>query len=145
MLSEQEYQATKQQLNALLDKTGKQYRTLRGNLRQKLKEHKYAVKYIPFEPLPHIPYFINRTTSEPTLNQLIQAATTSTEFILDTESALIYKEPNRPALIQLHILLPYNLALVIIVEMCHLPRENHKCFQLIQDLFRIIFSAEKTI
>ncbi|CAF4655453.1 unnamed protein product, partial [Rotaria sp. Silwood2] len=68
-----------------------------------IKEHEYATKFIPFEPLPHIPYFINRTTTERCLHQLIKAATVSPEFTLDTESMNIYKKENKPTLIQLQI------------------------------------------
>ncbi|CAF1418304.1 unnamed protein product [Adineta steineri] len=42
--------------------------------------------------MPHIPYFINNKTTEPTLQQLIQATTATMEFTIDTESYNIYKQ-----------------------------------------------------
>ena len=48
------------------------------------------MEFIPFEPLPHIQYFINRTTTEQCLRQLLQSATLSSEFTIDTESINIY-------------------------------------------------------
>ncbi|CAF1647193.1 unnamed protein product, partial [Rotaria magnacalcarata] len=49
-----------------------------------------------FQPLPYIPYFVNKTTTEPTLQQLIQAATSSSEFIMDTESTSNFNAQNEP-------------------------------------------------
>ncbi len=60
-------------------------------LKKRLKEHDYATTYNLFEPLPYIPYFLNRTTSTQILNSLIRAAQTTTEITIDTESINIYK------------------------------------------------------
>ncbi|CAF3008186.1 unnamed protein product [Rotaria sp. Silwood2] len=88
MLSNEEYQDTKRQLNNITS-TGKSRQKIRTTLLEKLKEHEYATKFIPFEPLPHAQLFINRTTTEPILQQIIKAVTTSTEFTIDTESLYI--------------------------------------------------------
>lgn len=147
MLSAEELQRTHELLEHLpsTSLTTEQQRSVRQRLRHKLKEHTYATKYRPFEPLPHNSYFVNRTTSDSTLNELIQAATTSSEFLLDTESDRIYKQPNKPTLIQLQILLSNNFSFTVIIEMCYLPRDDHPKFQLIQELFRRTFSSEKII
>ncbi|CAF1350896.1 unnamed protein product [Rotaria sordida] len=84
MLSEEEYQDTKRQLNNITA-TAKLRQKIRRILLKKLKEHEYATKFNPFEPLPHIQFFINRTTTEPILQQIIKAVTTSTEFTIDIE------------------------------------------------------------
>ncbi|CAF4430412.1 unnamed protein product, partial [Rotaria magnacalcarata] len=95
--------------------------------------------------LPYIPYFVNNITTEQTLHQLIQASSSSSEFTLDTESINLYKKKNQPALIQIQVLLPCNLSLVMIVEMCHLPHHHTTRFTLIKQLFDIIFASNKTI
>ncbi|CAF1520490.1 unnamed protein product [Adineta steineri] len=95
--------------------------------------------------MPHIPYFINNKTTELTLQQLIQATTVTMEFAIDTESYNIYKQSNKPALIQLQMLLPYNLSLVILIKMHHLPNKNDPRFKLTQNLFQILFSKDKQI
>jgi hypothetical protein len=71
MLSKQEYNKIIYQLN---EPSSKILTDTKKKLRKKLKEHEYSTKLAPFDPLPHIPYFINRTTSEQIVHQLIQAA-----------------------------------------------------------------------
>jgi hypothetical protein len=130
MLSESEYHTALQQLNDIpRDTHGKTRQNLRQTLKKQIKEYEYNLKYEKFEPLPHIPYFINRKTTEPTLHQLIQAATSSSEFTIDTESMNVRFEKNKPVLIQIQIILPYNLSLVIFVEMYHLPDDNKNNFK----------------
>ncbi|CAF3385035.1 unnamed protein product [Rotaria sp. Silwood2] len=91
MLSKQEHDKTVWQLEHMSREiTGKYRKNLRSTLNRKIHEHDLSSTYSPFEPLPYIPYFVNRTTPEQTLHQLIQAATTSNEFTLDTESVNIY-------------------------------------------------------
>ncbi|CAF4550160.1 unnamed protein product, partial [Rotaria sp. Silwood2] len=144
MLSNEEYQDTKRQLNNITS-TGKSRQKIRTTLLEKLKEHEYATKFIPFEPLPHIPFFINRTTTKPILQQIIKAVTTSTEFTMDTESINVYKLRNEPALIQLQVILPHDYSLTLIIEMHHLPSVNHVNFTLIKELFQILLSPDKII
>jgi hypothetical protein len=126
MLSEQEYQTTKWQLEHLLKHTPsklilEQCSNLRKTLRKKLNEHDYATRFHLFEPLPHFIYFINRAT------------TTSNKFILDTESVIIPYQPNKPVLIQIQILLPYRSSIILIFEMCHLPHEHENKFSLLNN------------
>ena len=116
-------------------------RNLRRKLKKKLIEHEYASKYQPFNPLPHHLQFINRTTSEEKLHQMIQVANVSTMFFLDTESTLIYHERNRPALIQLQLCPSNEIPTVLIIETNHLPSINSKEFQLIKQIFRIVLKS----
>ncbi|CAF1251708.1 unnamed protein product [Adineta ricciae] len=110
-----------------------------------LTTNTHATTYRPFEPLPHTSYFINRTTPDSILSELIRTATTTSEFTLDTESDQVYKQTNRPTLIQLQLLLPNDFSIALIVEMCHLPRDDHPKFPLIQELFRRTFSSDKLV
>ncbi|CAF3398651.1 unnamed protein product [Rotaria sp. Silwood2] len=146
MLSQKEYQETHLQLQHISTPvTSKSQRNLRKHLRNRIKEHDLAMQFPPFEPLPHIPYFINRITTEACLCQVIQAATASLEFTIDTESINIYKQTNQPALMQLQIFLPHNSSFVLLIEMYHLPNENNICFKLIHELFKIVFSQNKQL
>ncbi|CAF2957428.1 unnamed protein product [Rotaria sp. Silwood2] len=146
MLSNDEYRNIIWKLDHVPENLhGQQRQNYTRLLRQQTKEHEYATKFIPFEPLPHIPYFINRTTTKQCLHQLIKAATVSPEFTLDTESMNIYKKENKPTLIQLQIFLPHHSSCALIIEMYHLPNENHICFKLIKDLIEIIFSQDKKL
>jgi hypothetical protein len=140
MLSEKEHNHILNQLNQPSSTISS---TTKKNLRKKLKEHEYATKLAPFDPLPHIPYFINRTTSEKMLHQLIRAATMSTEFTIDTESWNVFRQTNKPALIQLQIFLPRDSSFVLLIEVCHLPKEDNIVFKLIQQLFQIILTSKK--
>ncbi|CAF3408778.1 unnamed protein product [Rotaria sp. Silwood2] len=146
MLSNDEYRNIIWKLDHVPENLhGQQRQNYTRSLRQQITEHEYATKFIPFEPLPHIPYFINRTTTKQCLHQLIKAATVSPEFTLDTESMNIYKKENKPTLIQLQIFLPHHSSCALIIEMYHLPNENHICFKLIKDLIEIIFSQDKKL
>jgi hypothetical protein len=146
MLSEQEYQEIQYQLEQIPTPTeNKQQTNLRKRLKKQLKEHEYVTECRPFDPLPHIQYFINRITTKECLYQLIQAATVSLEFTIDTESINIYRERNDPVLMQLQIFLPHNSSFILLIEMYHLPDQNDARFKLIQHLFRIVFSQNKQI
>ncbi|CAF1513304.1 unnamed protein product [Adineta steineri] len=146
MISEEEYYTVLRKLhNIPANYTGKRRQNYRQKIKKQIKEYEYNIKYAPFTPLPHIPYLVNKITSEPILQQLIEAATPATRFTLDTESMKVYKEPNRPSLIQLQILLPYRLSLVIIFEMHHLPDRRSNNFTLMQQLFTTILIPEKFI
>jgi hypothetical protein len=146
MLSSDEYARIHKQLkNIPSSLTSKQQHDLRQTLRKKLKEHYYASHYPPFEPLPYELIFVNRTTTERTLLKLIQAVNDSTLFTLDTESVGILHQPNQPALIQLQIILSAPFSLIIIVEVCHLPRPHQSQFSLIKKLFDLLFQPDKNI
>lgn len=124
---------------------GKQRKNLRNELKNKLHEHYLAENFPPFEPSPYFLYFINRATPTNILNQIIGTTTTTSKYIIDTESVNIFKQANKPALIQLQILLPYNLSMVLIFEMCHLPPTTEHKFRLIKQIFNIIFNDDKKI
>ncbi|CAF4720188.1 unnamed protein product, partial [Rotaria socialis] len=95
MLSETEYYTALQNVYNIPSHIQVQHRHNYAKLLKKqIKEYEYNLKYDNFQPLPYIPYFVNKATTEPTLQQLIQAATSSSEFIMDTESINIYKRKN---------------------------------------------------
>ncbi|CAF4790277.1 unnamed protein product, partial [Rotaria sp. Silwood2] len=83
MLSEAEYYTALQNVNNIpCNIHGHHRQNYKQSLNKQIQEYEYNLKYEKFEPLPHIPYFINKTTTAPTLHQLIQAATSSSESII---------------------------------------------------------------
>ncbi|CAF3391694.1 unnamed protein product [Rotaria socialis] len=146
MLSNDEYRDIKWKLDNIPSTcTGKSRQNYSKSLRKKLKEHQYASTYLPFTPLPHTLHYINRTTSEETLNQINQTVTTSLYFTLDTESIQIRQRKNKPVLIQIQALVSYHFSVIFIFEMCHLPREYTTTFNLIKNLLTTIFNSGKPI
>ncbi|CAF4366153.1 unnamed protein product [Rotaria socialis] len=87
----------------------------------------------------------NYPTSEETLNQISQTVTTSFNFTLDTESMQTRQRKNKPVLIQIQALLSNNFSIILIFEMCHLPREHTTTFYLIKNLLTTIFNSSKPI
>ncbi|UJR12810.1 hypothetical protein I4U23_016983 [Adineta vaga] len=77
--------------------TGDQRRNPRSKLERKSNKHELASTYPSFTPLSHILYFVNRKTTEQTLERIFEAATISSEFTLDTESINIFKHGNKPS------------------------------------------------
>ncbi|CAF3622260.1 unnamed protein product [Rotaria sp. Silwood1] len=135
MLSKKGYQEIRLQLNNIpATLTNKKQNSLRKYLNKNIKKYECSMNFMPFEPLPHITYFINRTTTEACVRQLIQAATVSSEFTINTESINIYRKGKKPALMKLQIFLPHNSSFVVLIEMYHLPNENHICFKLTREL-----------
>ncbi len=114
-------------------------------VKKQSREQELAAKYELFVPRPYIPYFINRTTTEKTLKSIIKSAQSSTEITLDTESVNIFRQRNMPAIIQFQLIFSYHSSMVVLVEMQHLHREINPCFNLIQELFNIILSEEKSM
>jgi hypothetical protein len=57
----------------------------------------------------------------------------------------VFRQSNKPALIQLQILLPHDSSLILLIEVHHLPKQDDIVFKLIQQLFGIIFTPEKKI
>ncbi|CAF3320430.1 unnamed protein product [Rotaria sp. Silwood2] len=146
MLSQQEYDDTVWKLNNVPSSlTGKPRQDFRQMLKKKLKEHKYASMYPPFEPFPYFIYHLNYSTSTDTLNQIVQMAATSEIFILDTESVNVYQTTNKPVLIQIQILFPHNLSAVLIFEMCNLPPDHSFQFHLMKTFFQKLLDNTKTI
>ncbi|CAF1654264.1 unnamed protein product [Rotaria magnacalcarata] len=146
MLSNDEYRDIKWKLDNIPSTyTGKSRQNYSKSLRKKLKEHHYASTYQPFTPLPHTLHYINRTTSEETLNQINQTVTTSLYFTLDTESIQIRQRKNKPVLIQIQALVSHHFSVIFIFEMCHLPREHTTTFNLIKNLITTIFNSSKPI
>jgi hypothetical protein len=114
-------------------------------LKNKLTEHRFASKYPPFTPLQHHRYFFNRKTDEQILNQIIDVAKGSTIILLDTESVPVFRQPNRPGLIQLQLIPNDATPTVIIVEVHHLPSTDSNEFQLMKTFFRIVLDSEKIV
>ena len=139
MLSTKEIAEIRQRLDAKLSKN------TRKKLKKMLTEHKYASKYPPFTPLSHRRCFVNRTTSENTLLDLIRSAEIAPIFLLDTESTPIPYRPNEPALIQLQIVPPEKTPTIVLVEVNHLPPVDSASFGLIQEFFTIALNPEKEI
>ncbi len=52
---------------------------------------------------------------------------------------------NKPALIQLSLILPTSFSYVIFIEVCHLPSERDNTFALIKLFFNTLFHPDKTI
>ena len=111
---------------------------------KKIKEERYSTLYKQFQPFPHTHYFINRSTDETTLKLLIQTASASDEFTIDTESINIPGKQNEPALIQLLMIHPYHASSVVIIECHHLIHKHHPHFKLIEKLFQVVLSSKKT-
>ncbi|CAF3315218.1 unnamed protein product [Rotaria sp. Silwood2] len=146
MLSQDEYQKIKWQLKNIPTKlTTQQQNNLRKRLLKKLHEHELVAEYPPFQPLPYIQFFINYATHELTLLHLIESTQCSKKVILDTESIIIPHQPNKPALIQLQLILPTSYSYMIFVEVWHLPPEHDTTFDLIKLFFTTLFNHEKTI
>jgi hypothetical protein len=146
MLSQKEYEDTLWKYNNIPTYLPTKTRhNLRQIFRKKLIEHKYASTYPPFQPLPYELIFINYRTSEETLIHLNDIIKCSTTFTLDTESAEVYKRPNKPALIQLQIITHETQSHILFFEVCHLPRTSQLTFKLIQQLFESLFQPEKKI
>lgn len=146
MLSEEEYQDTLWKYNNIPKSiTGKPRRNLRAVFGKKLHEHELASTYPPFQPLPYQQFFINRSTHELTLLHLIESVQSTKMFTLDTESINIPYQPNKPALIQIQLILPTSYSYVIFVEVWHLPREREPTFELIKLFFNTLFHPDKKI
>ena len=119
------------------------------NIGRKLKnllvEHEYAKICPPFLPLSHHRQFINYNTNEQILRQIIIVAKNSKTILLDTESTPIYRQPNRPSLIQLQLMSDDELPIVLLVEVNYLPSTDSNKFKLIKELFRIVLDSKKSI
>lgn len=147
MLSAAELQQTHDQLQQLSSSslTTAQQRNRRRELRQILKAHNYATTYPPFESLPHLIHFVNHTTPDTLLNELLHTATTSSVFLLDTESDCIYRQPNTPTLIQIQIVSSDRQSSILLIETNFLPHRNQPKFLLMQELFQRIFTIGNNI
>ncbi|CAF4307240.1 unnamed protein product [Rotaria sp. Silwood2] len=125
--------------------TGPTRQNLRAIYRKKIHEHDLASRYPPFQPLDYKLFFINYKTTEQTLFHLIDKIDLSNLFTLDTESICIHKRPNKPALIQLQIILSNTFSYVILIEVRQLPRIHQPTFPLIQQIFSKLFNSNKNI
>ena len=146
MLSKYEYQDILWKPNNIQPSlTGNSRQCLRITVRNKIHEHDLASRYPPFPPLNYKPFFINYRTTEQTLSQAIEATNNSKLFIFETKSISLYKQPNKPALIQLQIILFNLFSYIVLIEVYYLPRTQEPTFQLIQQLFNYSFDSNETI
>ncbi|CAF4578121.1 unnamed protein product [Rotaria sp. Silwood2] len=146
MLSTTEYNKIKWQLDHILATiTGPPRQHLRTTFKKKLHEHKLATTYPPFQQSNYEQFFISFRTNDSTLHHLIEQVKSSTIFTLDTESIIIPHKPNKPALIQIQIILSHSFSYVIFIEVCHLPPTNEPTFQLIQTFFQTLFNINNNI
>ena len=117
----------------------------RRNLKKRLIEHEYATNLPPFTPAPHQQLYMNRFTSKQTLEQIMEAAQRTTSYTLDTESVNVFKQGNRPALIQIQMILSNTESTVLLIEMNHLPPTSPETFEQIRQICRIVFDPRNTI
>ena len=117
----------------------------RRNLKKRLIEHEYATNLPPFTPAPHQQLYMNRFTSKQTLEQIMEAAQRTTSYTLDTESVNVFKQGNRPALIQIQMILSNTKSTVLLIEMNHLPPTSSETFEQIRQICRIVFDPRNTI
>ena len=91
-------------------------------------------------------YYIHRKTPIDVLNDLIDYATLTTHFTLDTESQLQPSlQPLKSALVQIEFVYENNPSILIIIETIHLPTEDSPTFKKIKKLCRTTFSNNHRI
>lgn len=137
MLSNQELQSIRQALASNPTKYAKR------KLKDKLIEHEYASNYQRFKPLNHTRHFINRETDAKTLNEIIDIAKTSEIILMDTEMVSVYRQPNRPGLIQLELIPADTWPTVLIIEVNHLPPIYGGTFEQMKEIFRIVLDSSR--
>ncbi|CAF3410149.1 unnamed protein product [Rotaria socialis] len=105
------------------------------------KESIYAALFSPYQsPYKYQIYFINQSTSSQDLDYLIDIVQTSTDFIIDTESAF---KSNIPALIQIYFLQSTRIqSPLLLVEIQHLPHYSTALFSQLKKLFYCIFNVK---
>ncbi|CAF4377749.1 unnamed protein product [Rotaria sp. Silwood2] len=86
-------------------------------------------------------YYIHRATSMDILNDLIDYASQTTHYTIDTEDQM-QSPPHRSlaALIQIEFTYLNGPSIIILIETLHLPPENSQTFNKIKQLCKIIFS-----
>ncbi|CAF1076942.1 unnamed protein product [Didymodactylos carnosus] len=144
LLTNEEYEEAK---NTLHDTTLARKLTAnkRKQLRKRLKDYEYSVKYLPFKPTNYTIKHINKTTEIPDLEKYILDSKNATRFFIDTKSTIKPYHPNEPALIQIMILRKDQSSIVLLVEVRHLPHQESQEFESIQELFRVIFQPKSLI
>lgn len=85
-------------------------------------------------------YHIHEKTSSLVLHDLIDMARKTTQCSIDTENDY---RTHRPALIQIECIRPRSM--VLLVQVCHLPRPSSALFWLIQSLLKVILRPSNTI
>ena len=85
-------------------------------------------------------YHINRATSAMLLPDLIQCASRTTRFSIDTEHDYY---THQAALIQIEFI--QDKSVVVLIETCHLPHASSVLFWLIRSLLKVVFKSSNTI
>ncbi|CAF1297763.1 unnamed protein product [Didymodactylos carnosus] len=91
------------------------------------------------------PIHLHRYTSPDILKSSITAISDIHLFMIDTESESVYRQPSIPALIQIQCIENEHKAVVLIIEIQHLPHHSTIEFKLIHQLCDHIFSKHSTI
>ncbi|CAF1607831.1 unnamed protein product, partial [Didymodactylos carnosus] len=116
-----------------------------NNRRHIIKNHEYAIKYPPFKPDYWQGHFIDRTTTIRSLNEFIELAKTSESFIIDTEGTARKGFNNIPSLIQILLTTKEETSVVLIIEYCHLPKDNTMRFKKIEELMKTVLTSQRPI
>lgn len=91
-------------------------------------------------------YFIHRNTSNDILNDLIDFATATKTYTLDTEDQLQRPpQPSRGALIEIEFIHEQSPSILILIETMYLPPEESLKFNKIKQLCQVIFSNNHRI
>lgn len=109
--------------------------------KMQLNQHLRAVCSTYQMPEEFSYYLLNRTTAKETLTDLLDLASQISLYSLDTENDA---RKNRPALIQIEFVNDEH-AIVILVELFHLPPSDTHLFHGFISLFQSIFSSKNTI
>jgi hypothetical protein len=117
----------------------------RRKLRKKLVEHNYATNLPPFTPQSHRQCYMNKFTTKSTMEQIIDAAQQTSTFTLDTESVNVFKQNNKPALIQIQFIQCDTYSTVVLIETNHLPPPSSETFAQIRQVCRIVLKESNTI
>ncbi|CAF1332636.1 unnamed protein product [Didymodactylos carnosus] len=91
------------------------------------------------------PIHLHRYTSPDILKSSITAISDIHLFMIDTESESVYRQPSIPALIQIQCIENEHKAVVLIIEIQHLPHHSTIEFKFIHQLCDHIFSKHSTI
>ena len=101
-----------------------------------------------FQPCPstYRCFFINRETSDDTLDDLIEYAEVTTDYTIDTEgqSRPPPQHPD-PSLLQIECVHRNFPSLMILIETLHLPPQSSTSFKKIRNLCQVIFSHNNII
>lgn len=93
------------------------------------------------------PIFINRITSDHTLQSIIHDLSNVHLFSIDTESTMLPSNPSAalPSLIQIEAIHNMHSSMLILIEIQHLPQHDTMEFSLIQHICQQIFNPSNRV